>query len=1216
MNISSCFKLLSLLLLSYAHAVVDMPGIFANDMVLQRNAQIPVWGAGASAGQSVTVQFAGQTQRTTVNNAGEWRVHLNAMSASSTGRSMSIQVGSASRTITGILVGEVWLCSGQSNMEWTMRQLSNSNPGDEGEPASNQIDIELASASDSLMRQFKVTVGNDFLTPQEDLTGSWVSADSLANARTFSGTAYYFAKSLRDRLNVPVGVINSCLGSTQVQSWFPYSVQQQDPIMLANTLNSVNSAKSTGDYSSNRLPGSLYNFMIHPLRTYAIKGAIWYQGEANTNVFPDDYNLYLSSLIQSWRSAWGQGDFPFYFAQLANYKALTTSPIETDTWATVQDQQRLTLQTTNTGMAVLNDVGEAGNVHPRNKIDVGNRLGLWALNKTYGINNIIPSGPLYRSNSLNGSTVTVTFDYPGSGLMTGSKTVHYPTVRTNESVKGFQICGSNRTWYWANAEISSSNTVTLSHPSVPTPTEIRYDWAANTSGINLYNSAGLPTSTFKADVSSVSNPVTEYTVTFNLGNGSRSGGGALSQTVTSGGNATAPTVTPPSGYTFAGWSRTFTNVTSNLTVNAQYDVIDSGSGSSYTLSNGTGRFVKIQIPKTQKLTLSEVEVFVGGSNIALNKAATQSSDLGSLYTASVAVDGVKTGNTAFTSTQFEANPWWQVDLGSAQNIEQIIVHNTKRAADITRLDGFTISILNANGSTASTLTGVAQADTITFDTNITTTTPTEYTVTFNLGNGSRSGGGALSQTVTSGGNATAPTVTPPSGYTFAGWDRSFTNVTSNLTVNAQYDVIDSGSGSAYTFSNGTGRFVKIQIPKTQKLTLSEVEVLVGGSNIALNKVATQSSDLGSPYVASVAVDGVKTGNTAFTSTQFEANPWWQVDLGSTQDIEQIIVHNTKRDADISRLDGFTISILNANGSTASTLTGVAQADTITFDTNIVTTTPTEYTVTFDLGDGSRSGGGALSQTISSGGSATAPTVTPPSGYTFSGWDRSFTNVTSNLTVTAQYDEDSSDNVYDMSPVRGRIIRVELPAGSTRPLRLAEVEVYSNGENVATLKSTSQSSIFSQLDKYLAAAAVDSGRESTTGSYTQNESNPWWEVDLGTMTDIEKVMIYRSNKSLSDMVVTIMDANRNVLYTKSAIPDATTTVFMSKDLGNLWVIGDQISRGHLDGDANTSPRSAFYDVLTSNDYSFSFTGHVTTNTEGLPNATYRSHSAINLSLIHI
>ena len=249
---------------------------------------------------------------------------------------------------------------------------------------------------------------------------------------------------------------------------------------------------------SNRIPSTLYNGMIAPLVPYAVKGAIWYQGESNAKYQNDNYQKHFTALIEGWRTAWAQDRLDFYFCQLAQFRDPAKTPLDNDGWVNVIYQQFLTaLAVPNTGMAVLNDIGEANDIHPHNKVDAGKRLSLWALAKTYGTGLNVYSGPLYKSSKIEGSKVIVTFDSVGSGLMTGKKHLLDPVVEVQEELKHFQIKGADNQWKWATAKIISKDSVEVSHPEISAPVEVRYAWAPNAKGANLYNKEGIPASCFK-----------------------------------------------------------------------------------------------------------------------------------------------------------------------------------------------------------------------------------------------------------------------------------------------------------------------------------------------------------------------------------------------------------------------------------------------------------------------------------------------------------------------------------------------------------------------------------------------------------------------------------------------------------------------------------------------------------------------------------------------
>ena len=327
-----------------------------------------------------------------------------------------------------------------------------------------------------------------------------------ANQSGLFGTAYFFGRELRKDLDVPVGLILCAWGATRVEPWIPAEAYQQDEEMAVYYQNNMMlEEEERAEREATRrgwrptVPSTIFNGMVNPVIPYAIKGTIWYQGEANSSHNPQMYERNLRALISSWREHWGQGDFPFYFAQLANYARPAPGTPAFDGWPTVCDQQRRTLGLKNTGMAVLRDIGEARDVHPHNKMDVGKRLALWALKHDYKQKVSVCSGPLYQSHNIKGDKVIITFDSAGSGLISGEKPVMDPARETGEPLKQFQIRGADRQWKSAQAEITGKDTVTVSHPEVRQPVVVRYAWAPNPEGANLYNKEGLPASIFTTE---------------------------------------------------------------------------------------------------------------------------------------------------------------------------------------------------------------------------------------------------------------------------------------------------------------------------------------------------------------------------------------------------------------------------------------------------------------------------------------------------------------------------------------------------------------------------------------------------------------------------------------------------------------------------------------------------------------------------------------------
>lgn len=461
-----------LLLAEIAAADVRLPAIFANDMVLQRDKQVPVWGRGAP-NEEVSVEMLGQKVSTRADAQGNWRVDLAPMPA---GGPYEMRVSGHNLLIfKNVLVGEVWVCSGQSNMEWSVSSSKNSK---EEIAAANYPHIRLLvvrkSVADSPQKDFSPQLNWSECTPQ--------------TVSSTSAVAYFFGRELHRRLKVPVGLVETCWGGTPCEAWTRQQVLESDPAFASI----VEQRKAMLERRAAIAPSSLYNAMLAPLIPYAIRGTIWYQGESNTSR-PQQYRKLFPAMIADWRKQWGQGDFPFYFVQLANFMAVKDIPGESN-WAELREAQSLTLKSTrSTGMAVTIDLGEAKDIHPKNKQDVGLRLALHALAKDYG-QAVEFSGPEYQSMTVEGNSIRVKFKRGSSGDLT----VGSPTSGISAGkLTGFSICGSDRKFVWADARIDGESVV-VSSPDVSAPVAVRYAWADNPV-CNLYNRAGLPASPFRTD---------------------------------------------------------------------------------------------------------------------------------------------------------------------------------------------------------------------------------------------------------------------------------------------------------------------------------------------------------------------------------------------------------------------------------------------------------------------------------------------------------------------------------------------------------------------------------------------------------------------------------------------------------------------------------------------------------------------------------------------
>ncbi|MBP0903848.1 sialate O-acetylesterase [Mariniflexile gromovii] len=511
------FVVFCILIFNTAFALeIDLPSIFSNGMVLQQGQKVPIWGT-TEANAIIEVLFAEQKKEIKADTQGNWRVDLDALDASSESRILSITAQYKNEVTTlkfvDVLVGEVWLCSGQSNMYRSFRMLIGEAVEPKYEPIAEYLRKEAATANDPLFRQFKV--GQDFSVFKEKTqgTGEWSKAVP-GQVNEFSGTAYFFGRELREKLQVPVAIISCNFGGTKIEPWMPISAYKSNETFAVYYNNEIadyqkrlasweeglvnrKGVKQVHPAKDKQVPATLYNAMIHPLIPYAVKGALWYQGESNSSELAEQYGVRLQSMIENWRAAWGQETFYFYTCQLANYRKANEMPVgDEDGWALVSYGQSQILELPNTGLAVLNDIGESKAIHPKNKVDAGKRLSLWALKQAYN-KDIVCSGPLYKSSEIKNNKIIIEFNHVGSGLMVGKKHLLEPTVPVNEPLKRFQICDESGVWKWAKAQIIDKNKVEVWHNEISNPIEVRYAWSSNPEGANLYNKEGLPASILK-----------------------------------------------------------------------------------------------------------------------------------------------------------------------------------------------------------------------------------------------------------------------------------------------------------------------------------------------------------------------------------------------------------------------------------------------------------------------------------------------------------------------------------------------------------------------------------------------------------------------------------------------------------------------------------------------------------------------------------------------
>ena len=514
---------------SRTHAEIKLPAIIGDNMVLQQGTPIPIWGT-ADPGERVTVSLTVQpdvspfwaeavrrykelggeplpsnsvrrSAETTADTNGRWLVKLDTLPAS--GAATVTVAGTNTITVKNVLIGEVWVCSGQSNMEWSVRRANNP-------------EQEIDAAKFPKIRLFKakkVVSGK----PLTDTEGAWVEC-TPETIPDFTAVGYFFGRDIHHKTGRPVGLIQSAWGGTPAEAWTsagmlksdpdfqpildqwteiiakPDELQKQYKIQLASWQEAVKIAKASGKPAPRRprpprgpnhphRASGLFNGMISPLLPYAIRGAIWYQGESNASR-AYQYRKLFPAMIRDWRKHWKQGDFPFLFVQLANFRKVVDEPHESS-WAELREAQSMTLSLPKTGMAVIIDIGEANDIHPKNKQDVGHRLALAAEKIAFG-SDVVYSGPMMRSMTIEQNRIRIHFGHVGSGL-----------VAKEGKLKGFAVADTDRKFYFAGAQIEG-DTVVVRSDKVPNPIAVRYAWADNPV-CNLFNQDGLPASPFRSD---------------------------------------------------------------------------------------------------------------------------------------------------------------------------------------------------------------------------------------------------------------------------------------------------------------------------------------------------------------------------------------------------------------------------------------------------------------------------------------------------------------------------------------------------------------------------------------------------------------------------------------------------------------------------------------------------------------------------------------------
>ncbi|MCB1076483.1 MAG: sialate O-acetylesterase [Verrucomicrobiae bacterium] len=505
-NWRGLLAVLALALPGFARAELKLPSIIGDHMVLQQKQANPIWGWD-DPGTKVTVTFAGQTKTAEAGADGKWTVTLDPVDANAKPAVLGIS-GTSKRDLQDVLVGEVWMCSGQSNMGFTVGGDWNA-------------EVETLAANMPNLRLISVPqVGTQEL--KNDFTGQW-EPSGPDSCRGFTAVGYFYGRYLHEILGVPVGLIDNAWGGSAAEAWIRRTTIEGDPRFkalvdgwkqreiqlqspeakakyeadLAKWKEAAEKAKAAGQavprppqgpeqlLSGNARPGNIFGGVVHPTLGYGIKGVIWYQGESNAGR-AWEYAKLFPFMIEQWRAEWKQGDFPFYWVQLADFKSEVSEPGDSD-WAELRESQTKTLSLPNTGQAVIIDLGEASDIHPKNKHDVAARLVRWPLARDYGFK-IEPQSPTYKSMETKGNKAMLSFDHVGTGLR---------TVDVND-VKGFAICGEDRQWKWAQAKIVGTDKVEVWSDAVAAPVAVRYAWADNPV-CNVLSKEGLPMTPFRTD---------------------------------------------------------------------------------------------------------------------------------------------------------------------------------------------------------------------------------------------------------------------------------------------------------------------------------------------------------------------------------------------------------------------------------------------------------------------------------------------------------------------------------------------------------------------------------------------------------------------------------------------------------------------------------------------------------------------------------------------
>ena len=472
---------------------VRLDPIFTDDMVLQRDDKVHVYGSGSVDGDSVTVSFAGQTKTATVQN-GLWEVWLDPMKANATGQTLTVK-SKGSLTLKNILVGDVWVLGGQSNMMTGFRNYPKLVPIIR---AADEPLIRLSYVDWPAQRPQQTGVSQELREIPVMRHGKWypcvypgAGSEAKAMLDEYSAAGYFFATNLVAYTQVPVGLVMACVGGTKAQWWTPMATLEKSPELESYL----------AEYDPNT--SYLYNAVIHPIRKFTIRGVLWYQGESD-NPLPEEYGLLFPRMIQSWREVWGK-NMPFIFASISSFKW------STDSWAYLRESQTKGLSQPDTGMIMTYDIGEYADIHPLDKPTVGYRFFMKAREIAYG-EKIVASGPVFDRLTVDGTKTVVRFKNIGGGLMTRKVSMPKNKEKTEfftvgaDTLEGFTMCGPDRIFHPAKAVISGKDTVVVQSADVKDPVAVRYGWASFVLA-NLFNREGFPAELFRTDTF----PVPQFT---------------------------------------------------------------------------------------------------------------------------------------------------------------------------------------------------------------------------------------------------------------------------------------------------------------------------------------------------------------------------------------------------------------------------------------------------------------------------------------------------------------------------------------------------------------------------------------------------------------------------------------------------------------------------------------------------------------------------------